>query len=149
MDLNKVSLIGNLGKDPDIKTFTNGGSVANFSVATTRKWKDKEGEQQEKTEWTNISVRDKNLVTVAEKYLQKGTRVYLEGRLETRTYEKDGETRYITECVLAPFEGRLHIEARGKGWKDDGESWKDGPGSRDSGSGGGDSGYPDDDEIPF
>jgi single-strand DNA-binding protein len=106
MDLNKVCLIGNLGKDPEVKAFDNGGKIANFSIATTRKWTSN-GEKNEKTEWHNITIRDKNLVEVADKYLQKGTRVYLEGRLETRKYTKDGADRYITEIVLSPFESRL------------------------------------------
>jgi|TARA_R110000824_G_scaffold394040_1_gene593579 single-strand DNA-binding protein len=118
MDLNKVSLIGNLGKEPEVRSFQNGGQVCNFSLATTRKWKNKDGEPGEKTEWHNVVVRDKNLVVVAERFLTKGTRIYLEGRIEQRQYEQEGTTKYISEVVLAPFEGRLHIEARGKGWRD-------------------------------
>jgi|APSaa5957512535_1039671.scaffolds.fasta_scaffold159309_1 single-strand DNA-binding protein len=150
MDLNKVSLIGNLGKDPEFRSFENGGSVCNFTVATSRKWKGRDGNPGEKTEWHNIVVRDKNLVSVAEQFLQKGTRIYLEGRIETRTYEKDGDTRYISEVVLPPFEGRLHIEARGKGWDDSGPGYAPGPNV-----GGGPVSPPQrpgvdiDDEIPF
>lgn len=118
MDLNKVTLIGNLGKDPELRTFQNGGRVANFSVATTRKWKTKDGEKKEATEWHNIQVSDKNLVDICERFLQKGTRVYLEGEVRTRQYEKDGATRYITEIIVPPFRGAIHIEARGKGWRD-------------------------------
>ncbi len=111
-------MIGNLGKEPEVRSFQNGGQVCNFSLATTRKWKNKDGEPGEKTEWHNVVVRDKNLVVVAERFLTKGTRIYLEGRIEQRQYEQEGTTKYISEVVLAPFEGRLHIEARGKGWRD-------------------------------
>ena len=151
MDLNKVSLIGNLGKDPEFRSFENGGSVCNFTVATSRKWKGRDGNPGEKTEWHNIVVRDKNLVSVAEQFLQKGTRIYLEGRIETRSYEKNGDTQYISEIVLPPFEGRLHIEARGKGWDNNAPGNAPGPAGGDRP---GDfpprgPGVDIDDEIPF
>lgn len=96
--LNKVSLIGNLGKDPEVRTLDNGNKVASFSIATTESWKDKNGERQSQTEWHNV-VLWKGLAGVAESYLKKGSKVYVEGKLTTRSYEKDGQTRYITEIV--------------------------------------------------
>jgi single-strand DNA-binding protein len=98
--LNKASLIGNVGSDPDIRTVGTGAKVANFSLATTRRWNDRNGQQQEKTEWHRIVAWDKgfNLAEVVEKYVKKGERLFVEGDIEYRTYEdKDGNTRYITE----------------------------------------------------
>ncbi|MBI3440643.1 MAG: single-stranded DNA-binding protein [Proteobacteria bacterium] len=106
--INKVILIGNLGKDPEIRSFPNGGRVASFSVATSESWKDKAtGERKERTEWHRISILNDALVGIAEKYLKKGSKVYLEGQLETRKYEKDGRDVYTTEVVLRPFNGNL------------------------------------------
>ncbi len=98
--LNKVMIIGNVGGDPEIRTLPNGGRVAQFSVATSRRWNDKNGQQQEKTEWHRIVAWDKpaNLVDLVERYLRKGDRVYVEGEIEYRQYQdKDGATRHITE----------------------------------------------------
>jgi single-strand DNA-binding protein len=98
--LNKVQLIGRIGKDPEIKTFSNGGSIANFSIATSETWKDKTtGEKKESTEWHNISVNGP-LVGVVEKYVHKGDQIYVEGKLKTRSWEKDGVTKYITEVIV-------------------------------------------------
>ena len=97
--MQKVQVIGNLGKDPEIKTFDSGGKVCNFSIAANEKWKDKNGETQEHTEWFNVQVWGR-LADVAEKYLRKGSQIYIEGKNRTRTYEKDGETKYITEVVV-------------------------------------------------
>jgi single-strand DNA-binding protein len=95
--LNKAMLIGNLGSDPEIRTTGNGTRVAQFSVATSRRWNDRSGQQQEKTEWHRIVVWDK-LVEIVEKYVKKGDRLYVEGEIEYRSYEdKDGNTKYITE----------------------------------------------------
>jgi single-strand DNA-binding protein len=107
--LNKVTLIGNLGKDPEIRTFQNGGRAASFSIATSESWKDKEsGERKERTEWHRISILSEGLVTIAEKYLKKGAKVYVEGRLETRKWsDKDGHEKYTTEIVLRPYSGEL------------------------------------------
>jgi single-strand DNA-binding protein len=107
--LNKATLIGNLGKDPEIRTFQNGGRAASFSIATSESWKDKEsGERKARTEWHRISVMSEGLVTVAEKYLNKGSKVYIEGRLETRKWtDKDGQEKYTTEIVLRPYSGEL------------------------------------------
>jgi single-strand DNA-binding protein len=106
--VNKVILVGNLGKDPEVRSFPNGGRVANFSIATSESWKDKAtGERKEKTQWHNIAVKNDALVGICEKYLRKGSKVFLEGQLETRKYEKDGRDVYITEVVLAPYRGEL------------------------------------------
>jgi single-strand DNA-binding protein len=107
--INKVTLIGNLGKDPEIRSFQNGGRAANFSVATSESWKDKDtGERQERTEWHRVSILSDGLVSVAEKYLKKGSRVYLEGKLETRKWtDRDGVERYSTDVVLRPYSGEL------------------------------------------
>ncbi|MEP5485147.1 MAG: single-stranded DNA-binding protein, partial [Parasphingorhabdus sp.] len=86
--INKVIIVGNLGKDPEVRTFANGGKVCNFSVATSESWKDKQsGERKEKTEWHNISIYNEGLAGVAERYLKKGSKVYLEGKLQTRKWQ--------------------------------------------------------------
>ena len=107
--VNKVILVGNLGRDPEIRAFQNGGRVASFSIATSENWKDKStGEKKERTEWHRISIMSDGLVTIAEKYLKKGTKVYVEGKLETRKWiDKDGKERYTTEIVLRPYSGDL------------------------------------------
>jgi single-strand DNA-binding protein len=101
--VNKVILVGNLGKDPEIKSFQNGGRIANFSIATSESWKDRQsGEKREKTEWHNISVNAEGLVGIVERYLKKGSKVYLEGKLQTRKWQdRDGNDRYTTEVVLS------------------------------------------------
>lgn len=96
--VNKVILVGNLGRDPEVRYMPNGEAVANFSIATTDNWKDKSGVKQEKTEWHNI-VMYRRLAEIAGEYLKKGRPVYIEGRLQTRKWEKDGVTRYTTEIV--------------------------------------------------
>lgn len=107
--VNKVILVGNLGKDPEIRSFQNGGRVASFSIATSDNWKDKAtGEKKERTEWHRISVLNDALVGIVEKYVKKGSKLYIEGQLETRKYtDKDGAERYTTEIVLRPFSGTL------------------------------------------
>ncbi len=106
--LNKVCLIGHLGEAPTIRTMQSGNKVASFSIATSERWKDKAtGERKERTEWHRVAVFNQPLVSVAESYLKKGSRVYLEGQLETRSYEKDGQKHYVTEIVLRPFRGEL------------------------------------------
>lgn len=107
--VNKVILVGNLGKDPEVRTFQNGDKVVNFSIATSESWKDRNtGERKEKTEWHNISVLNKGLVNVCENYLRKGSKVYVEGQLETRKWQdQSGNDRYTTEVVLRPFRGEL------------------------------------------
>ncbi len=115
--LNKASIIGNLGKDPEIKSFQNGGKVANLTVATSESWKDKTtGERKERTEWHRVTIVNPGLIEVAEKYLKKGAKVYIEGRLETRSWKgKDGADRYTTEIVLRPYSGELTMLDARKG----------------------------------
>jgi single-strand DNA-binding protein len=107
--VNKVILVGNLGKDPEVRTFQNGGRVASFSIATSESWKDKtSGEKKEKTEWHRVSIFNENLVGIVERYLKKGAKVYIEGQLETRKWtDKEGKERYSTEVVLRPYRGEL------------------------------------------
>jgi single-strand DNA-binding protein len=96
--VNKVILVGSLGRDPEVRFMPNGEAVANFSMATSENWKDKQGAKQEKTEWHNI-VMYRKLAELAGEYLKKGSPVYIEGRLQTRKWEKDGVTRYTTEII--------------------------------------------------
>lgn len=106
--LNKVTLIGNLGKDPEIRTFQSGGRVASFSVATTEHWKTKEGEKKSSTEWHKVSVFNENLIKFIEQYLKKGSQVYVEGKIETKKFtDKNGVEKYSTEVVLKPFNGQI------------------------------------------
>lgn len=115
--VNKVILIGNLGKDPEIRTMQSGDKVASFSVATSESWKDKAtGERKEKTEWHRVSIFNQGLVTIVERYLKKGSKVYLEGQLETRkwTDQQSGQEKYSTEVVLRPYRGELTmLDTRG------------------------------------
>jgi single-strand DNA-binding protein len=114
--VNRVILVGNLGSDPEIRSFQNGGRVANFSIATSESWKDKNtGERKERTEWHRISIVNEALVVVVERFLKKGSKVYLEGQLETRKYEKDGKDVYTTEVVLRPYRGTLTLMDGRKG----------------------------------
>ena len=107
--VNKVILLGNLGRDPEVRNFPNGGKVANFSTATSENWKDRNtGERRERTEWHNVSITNEALVRVAEQYLKKGSKVYVEGQLETRKWQDQaGNDRYTTEVVLRPYRGEL------------------------------------------
>jgi single-strand DNA-binding protein len=107
--INKVILVGNLGRDPEVRTFQNGGKVCNLSIATSENWKDKQtGERKERTEWHRVVVLNENIVKVAENYLKKGAKLYIEGQLETRKFtDKDGAEKYTTEVVLRPYTGQL------------------------------------------
>lgn len=107
--LNKVTLIGNVGKDPEIRTFQNGNRVASFSLATSQSWKDKQsGEKMEKVEWHNVSVLNDVLVGLVEQYVTKGMKLYVEGAMETRKWQdKSGVDKYSTEVVLRPYNGSL------------------------------------------
>jgi single-strand DNA-binding protein len=107
--VNKVILVGNLGKDPESRTFANGGKVVSFSVATSENWKDRNsGERKEKTEWHNVSIFSEGLARVAEQYLKKGSKVYLEGQLETRKWQdQSGNDRYSTDVVLRQFNSAM------------------------------------------
>ena len=107
--VNKVILVGNLGKDPESRSFQNGGKVVSFSVATSENWKDRtSGERKEKTEWHNVSIFSEGLARVAEQYLRKGSKVYLEGQLETRKWQdQSGNDRYSTDVVLRQFNSAM------------------------------------------
>jgi len=146
--VNKVILVGNLGKDPEVRRMQSGDPVVNLSVATSETWRDKaSGERKEKTEWHRVVIFNKNLAEVAEKYLRKGSKVYVEGSLQTRKWtDKDGNEKYSTEVVLQNFRGELTmLDSKGEGG-----------GSGRSSYGGGASDAPAnfdrsemDDEIPF
>lgn len=115
--VNKVILVGNLGADPEIRTFQNGGRVANLNIATSESWKDKAtGEKKERTQWHRVVISNDGLVGIAERYLKKGAKVYLEGQLETRKYQdKDGVEKYTTEVVLRGFNSALTMLDRAGG----------------------------------
>jgi single-strand DNA-binding protein len=106
--VNKVILVGNLGADPEARSLNNGGEVVNMRVATSESWKDRDGNRQERTEWHNVVIFNENLGRVAKSYLRKGSKVYLEGQIQTRKWaDKDGNDRYTTEIVLQRFRGEL------------------------------------------
>ena len=130
--VNKVILVGRLGKDPESKSFANGGSVVRFSIATSETWKDKQsGERKEKTEWHNIVIKNENIGRVATQYLRKGSEVYIEGAIESRKFQDaNGAERSITEIVVGPFRGEMTLI----GGRDGGGS---GGGSSGGGGGGG------------
>ena len=116
--VNKVILIGNLGRDPEVRTFQNGGKVCNLRIATSETWKDRNtGERREKTEWHSVAIFSEPLARVAEQYLRKGSKVYLEGQLETRKWQdQSGQDRYSTEGVLRPYTSTLTmLDGRGEG----------------------------------
>jgi len=157
--VNKVILIGNLGRDPEVRNFQNGGKVANLRIATSETWKDKQsGERKERTEWHSVAIFNEGLVRVVEQYLKKGSKVYVEGQLETRKWtDQSGAEKYTTEVVLRGFGGTLTML--------DGPSGSGG-GMGGGGGGGRSGGYDDrgdqgrgdqgramgadlDDEIPF
>ena len=156
--VNKVILVGNLGRDPEVRTFQNGGRVCNLSVATSESWKDRNtGERREKTEWHRVVIFNENLVGVAERFLRKGSKVYLEGQIETRKFtDNSGAERYTTEVVLRPYRGELTmLDGRqdggggGGGGYDSGPSYGGGGGGGGSGPGPSGGGGDLDDEIPF
>ena len=154
--VNRVILVGNLGRDPEVKSFQNGGRVCNLSVATSEGWKDKQsGERRERTEWHRIVIFNDALVGVAEKFLRKGSKVYIEGQLETRKFESNGREQYTTEIVLRPYRGELTLldgKSDGEGGSQGGDyergatSGGRGAERQSAGSAGG---YLDSDEIPF
>lgn len=116
--VNKVILIGNLGRDPEVRTTQNGDEIVNMSVATSESWRDRQsGERKERTEWHRVVIFNENLVKVAKQYLKKGSKVYLEGQLQTRKWTgQDGQERYTTEVVLPRFRGELTmLDGRGAG----------------------------------
>ena len=135
--LNKVMLIGNLGADPEIRSFQNGGKVANLRIATSETWKDRNtGERQERTEWHTVAIFSEGLVNVVERFLKKGSKVYIEGKLQTRKWQdQNGQDRYSTEVVLRGFDGTLTMLDGPQGGSGGG-----GGGQRGGGYGGGSSG---------
>ncbi|EDQ04096.1 Single-stranded DNA-binding protein [Sulfitobacter indolifex] len=174
--VNKVILIGNLGRDPEVRSFQNGGKVCNLRIATSETWKDRNtGERKEKTEWHSVAIFQEGLVRIAEQYLKKGSKVYIEGQLQTRKWQdQSGADRYSTEVVLQGFGGTLTMldgpgggsggggggggYGGGGGGNDYGGGYDSGPssqggGGNDYGSGGGGGGGGGsrdlDDEIPF
>ena len=169
--VNKVILVGNLGADPEIRRLNSGDPVVNLRVATTETWRDRNsGDRQERTEWHRVVIFNDNLAKVAEQYLKKGAKVYIEGQLQTRKWQdQSGQERYSTEIVLQKFRGELQmLDSRGQGsegqvgYSGGGQSaggggqgrggsdfGQSGPSDRGSGSGGGGFGRDLDDEIPF
>jgi single-strand DNA-binding protein len=115
--VNKVILVGNLGDDPEVRSLNNGGEVVNMRVATSENWKDKEGNRQERTEWHRVVIFNENLGRVAKSYLKKGSKVYLEGQIQTRKWQdQSGQDKYSTEVVLQRFRGELVLlDSRGGG----------------------------------
>lgn len=151
--VNKVILIGNLGRDPEARNLQDGNKVVNFPVATSERWRDRQsGEQRERTEWHRVVIFNERLAEIAERYLKKGSKVYLEGALQTRKWTgNDGQERYTTEVVLQRFRGELTLlDSRGEGGSFS-ESSPDYGGSQPaSGGQSGGMSTPDfDDEIPF
>ena len=140
--VNKVILIGNLGADPEIKSFQNGGKIANIRIATSEQWKDRmTGERKERTEWHQVVINGEGLIGVVERYLKKGSKVYIEGSLRTRKWQdRDGNDKYTTEIVIAGMGGTLTMldgaPGGGGGGSRGGDSWAQGGGSS-GGSGGG------------
>lgn len=169
--VNKVILVGNLGKDPEARSMNNGGEVVNFTLATSETWNDRDGNRQEKTEWHNVVIFNENLGKVAKNYLRKGQKAYIEGQLQTRKWtDQNGNDRYTTEVVLQRFRGELVLlsgrEGGGSGGGSGGGDWgRDrasggsnqggGFGGGQSGGGFGGSGAPSpfdsdlDDDVPF
>lgn len=156
--VNKVILVGRLGRDPEVRSFQNGGRVVNLRIATSETWKDRtSGERKERTEWHSVAIFNENLGRIAEQYLRKGSQVYIEGQLETRKWQdQSGQDRYTTEIVLRPYRGELTLlDGRGgdggedRGGPDEG-GYGGGSGGRASGGGGfGGSRSDLDDDIPF
>ena len=157
--VNKVILIGNLGQDPEIRSFQNGGKIANLRSATSETWKDRNpGERKERTEWHTVAIYSEPLVRVAEQYLKKGSKVYVEGQLETRKWQdQQGNDRYSTEVALRPFRSELTmLDGRGGSGGGGGGRGDEGYGYEGGSSGGGSGRSPSpasrpdfDDEIPF
>ena len=149
--VNKVILVGNLGREPEARKMQDGNPVVNLSVATSESWKDKNtGERREKTEWHRVVIFNDRLAEVAQKYLRKGSKIYIEGQLQTRKWtDQSGVEKYSTEVVLQRFRGELQmLDRAGEGGGGGGGDY-----SQDSGSGGGGGGAPSgvglDDDIPF
>jgi single-strand DNA-binding protein len=139
--VNKVILVGNLGDDPESRSLNNGGEVVNLRVATSESWKDKDGNRQERTEWHRVVIFNENLGRVAKSYLRKGSKVYLEGQIQTRKWtDNNGQDKYSTEVVLQRFRGELVLldaKGGGGGGGDYGDSSDFGGGRSSGGFGGG------------
>lgn len=143
--VNKVIIIGNLGRDPEVRTFQNGGKVCNLRIATSENWKDRNtGERRERTEWHSVAIFSEPLAKVAEQYLRKGSKVYIEGQLETRKWQdQSGQDKYSTEVVLRPYTSTLTMldgrgdNSGGGGYGGGDQGGYSGGGGYDSGNGGG------------
>ena len=155
--VNKVIIVGNLGQDPEIRTFQNGGKIANLRIATSENWKDKNsGERRERTEWHTVVIHSEPLVRVAEQYLKKGMKIYVEGQLETRKWQdQSGADRYSTEVALRPFRSELQMldgASNGGQRQDSGNRYQSGYDAQKP-HGGAQAGYnqdmPDESDIPF
>jgi len=135
--VNKVILVGNLGRDPESRSFQNGGKVVNLRIATSDSWKDRNsGERREKTEWHSVAIFNENLANTAERFLRKGSKVYLEGQLQTRKWtDQQGQERYTTEVVLQGFNAQLVLLDRREGEGGGSRDWDEG-GSSSVGGGG-------------
>jgi len=147
--VNKAIIVGNLGRDPEVRTFPNGGKVVNLRIATSETWNDKaSGERKERTEWHSVAIFNEGLAKIAEQYLRKGSTVYIEGQLETRKWQdQSGADKYTTEIVLRQYRGELTLlGGKSEGGRDDA-----GGGSGYGAGGGPNSARPDldSDEIPF
>ncbi len=156
--VNKVILVGNLGRDPEVRTFQNGGKVCNLRIATSENWKDRNtGERRERTEWHSVAIFSEPLARVAEQYLKKGSKVYIEGQLETRKWQdQSGQDRYSTEVVLRPYKSELTMLDGRDGGGGGGYVSDQSGGGYDQDRGGSGGGYSSpapasdmDDEIPF
>ncbi|WP_284040806.1 single-stranded DNA-binding protein [Phaeovulum sp. NW3] len=161
--INKVILLGHLGRDPEVRSFANGGQVCNLSIATSETWKDRtSGERRERVEWHKVTLHTEGLIRVAEQYLRKGSKVFIEGQLETRKWQdQSGQDRYTTEIALRPYRGDLVLldsqagdDHGGRMRSADNQGDGNGPDGRASrksgyGAGGRPGGGLDDDEIPF
>ena len=152
--VNKVILVGNLGRDPEIRTLNSGDRVANLSVATSETWRDKSsGERKEKTEWHRVVVFNENIVKVCENYLKKGAKVYVEGQLATRKYEQNGVEKFSTEIVLQRFRGELTmLDGRNEGggaMSSGDDDYGFSGGGQPARSSGPKQEFPMDDDIPF
>jgi single-strand DNA-binding protein len=137
--LNKVMIIGNLGADPDVRSMNSGDEVCNLSIATSESWNDKaSGEKKERTQWHKVVIFNSNLVKVAKNYLKKGSKVYIEGQIETRKWtDKEGKDQYTTEIVLRPYRGELTmLDGRGGSAANDGAGYSDSGASSGGGYGG-------------
>ena len=135
--VNKVILVGNLGDDPESRSLNNGGEVVNLRVATSESWKDRDGNRQERTEWHRVVIFNENLGKVAKSYLRKGSKVYLEGQLQTRKWQdQSGQDKYSTEVVLQGFNSNLTmLDGRGEGGGDN-AGFSSPPAARSEGGGG-------------